>query len=138
MHFMSGLATGGKRQTYPMAFPTKGGPRSCPVEDRPGWAGTRAAMQMHFFNRHVRDIVIILEEGNLHHPRCPQCDMLVTWRSLNGRHHANAQWKRGVERKRRRMVEAEFRESTERDFEDYGKPLETVSTFKYLGRVWCG
>ena len=33
------------------------------------------------------------------------------------------------------MAKVELRDSTERDFEAYGKPLETVSTFKYLGRV---
>ena len=33
------------------------------------------------------------------------------------------------------MAEAELRDSTERDFEDYGKPLEMVETLKYLGRV---
>ena len=43
--------------------------------------------------------------------------------------------KKGAERKRRRMAEAELRDSTERAFKAYGKPLETVSTFKYLGRV---
>ena len=50
-------------------------------------------------------------------------------------HNANAMCKKGAERKIRRMVEAELRDSTERAFEAYGKPLETVSTFKYLGRV---
>ena len=43
--------------------------------------------------------------------------------------------KKGAERKRRRMAEAELQDSTERAFEAYGKPLETVSTFKYLGLV---
>ena len=52
---------------------------------------------------------------------------------LNSRHHATAMCKKGAERKRRRMVEAELRDSTERAFGAYGKPLETVSTFKYLG-----
>ena len=33
------------------------------------------------------------------------------------------------------MTETELRDSTERDFEAYGKPLERVSTFKYLGRA---
>ena len=33
------------------------------------------------------------------------------------------------------MAEAELRESTERDFEAYGKPLENVLDLKYLGRV---
>ena len=79
--------------------------------------------------------MIILEEGNLPHPRCSRCDMLVMWRALNGRHHANAMCKKGAERKRRILVEAELRDSTERAFEAYGKPLETVATFKYLGRV---
>ena len=79
--------------------------------------------------------MIILEEGNLPHPRCPRCNILVPWRALNGRHHAISQCQKGAEQKRRRMAEAELRDSTERAFEAYGKPLETVSTFKYLGRV---
>ena len=33
------------------------------------------------------------------------------------------------------MAEAELKESTERTFEAYGKPLENVSAFKYLGKV---
>ena len=33
------------------------------------------------------------------------------------------------------MAEAELRESTERSFEAYGKLLENVLAFKYLGRV---
>ena len=92
-------------------------------------------MQMQFFNRHVRDIVIILEEGNLPHPQCPLCNMLVPWRALNGRHHTTAQCAKGAEKKGRRMAEAELRNSTERAFEAYGKPLETVSAFKYLVQV---
>ena len=92
-------------------------------------------MRIHFFNRHIQDIVIILEEGNLPHPRCPRCDMLVSWRELNGRHHATVQCAKGAKRKRRWMAEAELRDSTERAFEAYGKPLENVSDLKYLGQV---
>ena len=62
---------------YRLALPTKGGSRSCPVEGCPGRTGTRTVMWMHFCSRHVRDIVIILEEGNLPHPRCSRCDMLI-------------------------------------------------------------
>ena len=90
---------------------------------------------MHLCSRNVQDIVIILEEGNLPHPRCSRCDILVPWRALNGRHHATVMFRKGAEPKRRRMVEAELWDSTERAFEAYGKPLETVTTFKYLGRV---
>ena len=72
-------------RTYRVEFP-KGGTQLCPVEGCPGRAGTRTAMRVHFCRRHVRDTVIILEEGNLPHPRCEECDMLVPWWSLNGRH----------------------------------------------------
>ena len=57
---------GGEAQTYRIEFPTKGGTRECPVEGCPGRAGTRTAMRVHFWCRHVRDIVIILEEGTSH------------------------------------------------------------------------
>ena len=92
-------------------------------------------MRMHFCNRHVRDVVIIFEGGNILHPRCSQCDMVVPWRAINVRHHATAMCKNGAEKKRRKRTETELRDRTERDFEAYGKPLERVSTFKYLGRA---
>ena len=61
-------ATGGaEQQTYRMEFP-KGGTKAFPVEGCPGRAGTRTAMRVHFWRRHVRDTVIILEEGNLPTP----------------------------------------------------------------------
>ena len=53
--------TGGEEQsTYRMEFP-KGGAKDCPVEGCPGRAGTRMAMRVQFWRRHVRDTVIILE-----------------------------------------------------------------------------
>ena len=62
-------ATGGDPQTYRMAFPAKGGPRSFPVEGCPVRTGKWTVMRMHFCNRNVWDIMIILEEGKLPHPR---------------------------------------------------------------------
>ena len=61
--------------------------------------------------------------------------MMVPWRYLNGRHLATSQCTRGAERKRRRLVEEELRDSSERDFQAYGAPLENVTVFKYLGGV---
>ena len=90
---------------------------------------------MHFCNRHVRDIVIILEDGNLLYPRFSRYYMMVPWRDLNGKYHATAMCKKGAERNRRWMVKAELRDSMERAFEAYGKPLETLLSFKYLGRL---
>ena len=57
--------------------------------------------------------------------------MLVPCHTLNGIHPATAQCARGAELKRRRLVEVELRESTERDFEAYGKPLGNMTAFRY-------
>ena len=43
--------------------------------------------------------------------------------------------KSGVERKCRRLAEAEIRESTEMAFDVYRKQIESVPRFTYLGRV---
>ena len=79
----------------------------------------RMAILVNFMHLHVRDTVVILDKGNLPHPRCPQCDMLVPWCALNGRHLATAQWVRGAERKIRRLEEEELREISERAFQAY-------------------
>ena len=55
--------------TYRMAFPAKARPRTCPVKGCSGRALTRTAMMVQFWHRHVRDTVVVLEEGNLPHPR---------------------------------------------------------------------
>ena len=61
--------------------------------------------------------------------------MLIPRRALTGRHPATAQCDRGAERKRRRLAEAETRESLEQAFEVYGELIQNVSEFRYLGRV---
>ena len=61
--------------------------------------------------------------------------MLLPWCVLNRRHLANTQWVRGAERKIRRLAEEELQEISERVFQDYEKPLETVTSFKYMGKV---
>ena len=80
-----------------MEFPAKAGTRPCPVKGCSGQALMRMAMRVQFWNRHIRDTVVILDEGNLLHPQCAMCDMLVLWRALNGTHRQTAQCKRGAE-----------------------------------------
>ena len=121
-------ATGGgegeEKQMYRMEFP-KGGETEYPVKVCPGRAGTRTAMRVHFWRRHVRDTIIILEEGNLPHPRYENCDMFVLWRALNGRHKSTMMCNSGAERKRKRLAEAVIRESTEMAFEVYGQQIKS-------------
>ena len=61
--------------------------------------------------------------------------MQVPQRALNGRHLGTAQCLKGADRKRRWLAEAETRENSERAFEAYGAPIESVMEFKYLGRI---
>ena len=73
----SNPAAGDGPQTFRMTFLTRGVPRNCAVEGCLGQVATRTAMRVHFLYRHVLDTVVIMEEGNLPHPRCARCDMLV-------------------------------------------------------------
>ena len=118
-----------------MYFPTKGGPRRCPVEGCPGKLATRTAMRVQFVHQHVLDTVVMLEEGNFPHPRCSRCDMQVPRKALNGRNLGTAQCAKGTERKRRQLAEMETRKNSEQAFKAYGKPMDTVSEFRYLGRI---
>ena len=69
---------GGKYpRTYRMAFPTRSGPRNCLVEGCSVRASTQTPMKVYFWPWHVRDTVVILEEGNLPHPRCPLYYIMV-------------------------------------------------------------
>ena len=56
-------ATGGgegeEQQTYRMEFP-KGGTTECPVKGFLGRAGTRTAMRVHLWRRHVRETIIFI------------------------------------------------------------------------------
>ena len=73
--------------------------------------------------------------GNLPHPRCTNCDMFVPWRALNGRHKSTEMCRCGADKKKRRLAEAEVLDSTEMAFEVYGKQIQSVPRFKYLGRI---
>ena len=80
-------------------------------------------MQVHFLYRHVMDTVVIMEEGNLPHPHCTRCEMLVPYWALNSRHPSISQCARGAERYEQRLAEAELREISERYSEAYRDPL---------------
>ena len=68
-------------------------------------------------------------------PRCPRCDLQVPRKALNGRHLGTLQCKNGAEGKRRRLAETETRENSKWAFHAYGKLMEAVSQFRYLGRL---
>ena len=75
-------------QTYHMSFPWEAYNMECPVEGCPGRASSWIILRVHFVHRHMQDKKVVLEEGNFPLPCYPQCDMFVSWESLNERHLA--------------------------------------------------
>ena len=56
-------------RTFRMEFPAKAGPRPCLFEGCSGRVATRADMRVQLWHWHIWYTVVILEEGNLPHPR---------------------------------------------------------------------
>ena len=72
--------------TYRILLPREACGIDLPVGGCPGRETSCRALQVHFVHHHMRDTVVILEEGSHTLPCCPNGDILVTWRSLNGKH----------------------------------------------------
>ena len=67
----------GRATDISKGLPGQGSPAELPSGGMPGASSDEYGMQVHFLHRHVLDTVVILEEGNLPHPRCTRCDMMV-------------------------------------------------------------
>ena len=78
--------------------------------------------------RHPADTIVISEEGEL--DRCPRCHMFT------GTPHApnNKLCQQGAAQKRKREMEREQHQTITVKFYILGNEVETVTTFKYLGR----
>ena len=85
----------------------------------PGRDSSQSALQVHFVHCHVREILVVLEEGN--HPlrRCPKCDIFVMWWNLSGNHQVTAMCARGADWWLKRLREEEAQLSTVVAFEVY-------------------
>ena len=86
------------------------------------------AMRVHFWHRHVWDIMVIQEVGNLPFPQLPLCDMLVLCKSLNWMHWSIYQCNRVTEKKWWILGEEEERSVTSRAFSAYGPHLKMVTS----------
>ena len=76
--------------------------------------------------------IVILEEGNQPYPRCPQCDIFLSQKALNGQNLSKDFFLQVTERKRYHLAEEEAREEAEALIKSYGTPLTPVTSFKYI------
>ena len=109
----------GYPQKFRMSFPTAVGMQEFPVEGCRGQEATRTALRVHFFHIHVRYTMVVLEKGNLLHPRCLRFDMLVPWKALNFRHTNTAQCYKGANQKRCRLEDEDVTVRMMRAFQSY-------------------
>ena len=62
---------------YRVSFPRVTESIGYPVEVCKGRETTRTNLRIHFILQHMRDMIVIMEEGNRHHPRCLDCAMFI-------------------------------------------------------------
>lgn len=106
----------------------------CPVGGCGGSATTRSSMRRHFMNRHPQDSLTIVEEGPIPLPKCKLCGVHVPSNALNSGHKQKGFCKTGADRRRQRQAIQCSQQASKVIFTIGGSSLETVSTFKYLGR----
>ena len=106
-----------------VSFPRASRSIGCPVEVCEGRVTTRTNLRIHFVHRHMWNTIVILEEGNRPHPRCPSCDMFIPWAALNRRHPSSDLCTRGADRNRQCLAEEEARAGAATALRDYGQPL---------------
>jgi hypothetical protein len=118
--------------TYTVNFPRQISTIPCPVAGCPAAPVSRERMREHFSNRHPYDLLHIVEEGIL--PQCPNCHKFL--HSVNDAHLASRTCRQKTLRLTNRNL-AFIRQHTASQvaFSVDQIPVETVSDFKYLGRV---
>ena len=106
-----------------------------PVEECKGRATSLTNLRIHFLNRHLRDTVVIHDEGNRPHPRYPYCEMFVPWEDLNWSHPETTWCAKGDEKKRYYLAAEEAQAGEKTSFQAYGWPLPNTESFEYLDRL---
>jgi hypothetical protein len=104
----------------------------CPVRDCLGRCSNPGRLQIHFWERHLEDKIVIGQEGWL--PRCTNCSMFGN--KVGASHQATKRCRGATERRQKQVVAKEHEQLKQCAVLNVsGKPIEIVDTFKHLGRV---
>ena len=95
----------GESQNYRVSLPKSLRRIQCLVEGCLGGASNWTNLRVHFAHHHVRNTIVIMEEGNRPYPRRPRCDMFVSHKALNDRKLTMDFCRWGAERKQRYLAE---------------------------------
>ena len=111
----------------------------CPVEGcnyglNNGLTVTPYSLCRHFGYQHFPDNICIPHKDN--YPRCNICDMQASAGTINSERHRNSKTcEEGHRRKLQRKAYRCSALSLDKKFTAYGRELEMVEFFKYLGRI---
>ena len=103
----------------------------CPAEGCDYAGKSRFEMRRHFRSRHLKDTIIVEEEGQL--PRCGKCGIFQ--KSVGLKHQASVDCKRYTESRERRADVKVQKVANEVVFMINERPIKCVKEFKYLGRI---
>ena len=119
--------------TYTVSIRTAQGTRvPCPVPGCPAIPVSRFHMRAHFCRMHPTDTIVVKEEGPL--PRCPNCQMFLF--KVDERHLRSETCRKLTLQSRSRQHAREVQRAVQDvSFTVNGKNIETVSEFRYLGRI---
>jgi hypothetical protein len=121
--------------TFHAQLHTASGECDCPVPSCVGMANTGYNLRRHFVMCHPTHTVNILKEGLLPLPRCHLCGMQTPAESLSKGHTQRELCQDLCAWKRQRAAARDSQLALEMQFTAYGKELEQVLVFKYLGRL---
>jgi hypothetical protein len=105
----------------------------CPVENCGCRPTTNNSMRTHFRNKHLQHIIIIEEEGSRPLPRCPLCG--IHGNSVGEKHQASQSCRNAVAQQAKVTAVEIQQKAKDVVFNIDGQVMETVSEFKYLGRI---
>jgi hypothetical protein len=105
----------------------------CPVANCIGGASTRWNLRRHFLERHPQDLVVCPSEGSAPLLRCTRCGMQTAAGALMRNHQKTKLCKERWCQRVQHETAATARLSLEMRFFAYGKELQQVEVFKYLG-----
>jgi Reverse transcriptase (RNA-dependent DNA polymerase)/Endonuclease-reverse transcriptase len=106
---------------------------ACPVTGCMFLTTTPYNMRQHFRDRHVTDIIQIIEEGTQPLPRCPKCGIFQ--KDVGEKHQQTKVCQRyALRAKARQTYKQNKRMAEEVKFKVFDAEIEQVHQFKYLGR----
>lgn len=108
----------------------KGVHNKCPVPECTGGSKDKFGMYRHFCFRHPEATIVVAADGELQ--RCNLCGMFA----MNmGKHQTTSTCKKGRGRRSNEILQDRQADGEKVTFMVYGKKLERVSEFRYLGRT---